>query len=65
MVLTRREFVGVVNNAVSGIGLAPDIAMVTFPTEAFLPDADLAPVEARRQEFYAALTQWSSAKVRA
>jgi len=64
VVLTRREFVGVVNNAVSGIGLAPDIAMVTFPTDAFLPDADLAPLEARRREFYDALTQWTSTKVR-
>ena len=63
-VLTRREFIGVVNNAVSGLGLAPDIAMVTFPTDAFLPDADLAPVQARRQDFYAGLTQWSSTKVR-
>ena len=51
MVLTRREFVGVVRNAVSGIGLAPDIAMVVFDTATFLPDADLAPVEARRSEF--------------
>ena len=65
VVLTRREFVGVVNNAVSGIGLAPDIAMVTFPTETFLPDADLAPVQTRRQEFYAALTHWSPTKLRA
>jgi len=27
VVLTRREFVGVVNNAVSGIGLAPDTSL--------------------------------------
>ena len=64
VVLTRREFVGVVNNAVSGIGLAPDIAMVTFPTDTFLPDADLAPVHSRRHEFYAGLMQWSSTRVR-
>ena len=65
MVLTRREFVGVVRNAVSGIGLAPDVAMVVFDTATFLPDADLAPVEARRREFYDGLTRWSSTKVRA
>ena len=65
MVLTRDEFVGVVKNAVSGIGLAPDIAMVTFPTATFLPSADLAPVEARKQEFYDALTRWVTTKVRA
>jgi hypothetical protein len=65
VVLTRHEFVGVVKNAVSGIGLAPDIAMVTFPTANFLPSADLSPVEARKSEFYAGLTQWVSTKVRA
>ena len=65
MVLTRSEFVGVVKNAVSGIGLAPDIAMVTFPTATFLPSADLSPLEARKQEFYDALTQWVTTKVRA
>ena len=65
VVLTRQEFVGVVRNAVSGIGLAPDIAMVTFPTATFMPDADLAPFEARRGEFYDALTKWASTRVRA
>ena len=65
VVLTRQEFVGVVKNAVSGIGLAPDIAMVTFPTANFLPSADLSPVEARKSEFYDGLTKWVSTKVRA
>ena len=65
MVLTRQEFVGVVKNAVSGIGLAPDIAMVTFPTANFLPSADLSPVGARKSEFYDGLTKWVSTKVRA
>jgi hypothetical protein len=63
--LTRNEFVGVVKNAVSGIGLAPDTAMVTFPTATFLPDADLASLTARKHEFYDALTKWTSGKVRA
>ena len=49
----------------SGIGLAPDTAMVTFPTATFLPDANLAPVEARKQEFYDALLHWEPTKVRA
>ena len=47
-----------------GIGLAPDIAMVTFPTANFLPSADLSPVAARKTEFYAGLTKWVSTKVR-
>jgi hypothetical protein len=62
--LTRNEFVGVVKNAVSGIGLAPDTAMVTFPTATFLPDADLTPLSVRKQEFYDALMHWTTAKVR-
>ena len=35
----------------------PDVPMVTFPIETFLPDADLAPLQARRQEFYDGLTR--------
>ncbi|HWP89113.1 MAG TPA: hypothetical protein VNM70_14615, partial [Burkholderiales bacterium] len=62
--LTRNEFVGVVKNAVSGIGLAPDTAMVTFPTANFLPGADLAALAARKNEFYDALTKWTSGKVK-
>jgi hypothetical protein len=48
-------------NAVAGLGLAPDAAMVTFPIEMFLPGSDITPVETRRQEFYDGLTRWRSA----
>jgi hypothetical protein len=48
-------------NAVAGLGLAPDAAMVTFPIEMFLPGSDISPVEARKQEFYDGLTRWGSA----
>ena len=47
-------------NAVSGLGLAPDAAMVTFPIDMFLPGSDLAPLTARRREFYEGLTNWRS-----
>lgn len=47
-------------NAVSGVGLAPDAAMVTFPIDLFLPGSDLAPLEARKREFYNGLTRWRS-----
>ena len=47
-------------NAVGGLGLAPDAAMITFPIELFLPGSDIAPLEARRQEFYEGLTRWKS-----
>src|SRR5262245_1122435 len=48
-------------NAVAGLGLAPEAAMVTFPIEMFLPGSDISPLEARRQEFYDGLTRWHSA----
>src|SRR5687767_15837859 len=47
-------------NAVSGLGLAPDAAMVTFPIDMFLPGSDIGPVELRKREFYNALTKWRS-----
>ena len=48
-------------NAVAGLGLAPDAAMVTFPIDMFLPGSDISPVEARKREFYDGLTAWRSA----
>src|SRR5262245_59084313 len=47
-------------NAVSGLGLGPDAAMVTFPIELFLPGSDITSVEARKGEFYDGLTRWKS-----
>jgi hypothetical protein len=48
-------------NAVSGLGLAPDAAMVTFPIDMFLPGSDISALEGRRREFYSGLTEWKSA----
>jgi len=48
-------------NAVAGVGLAPDAAMVTFPIEMFLPGSDISPMEVRKREFYDGLTRWRSA----
>jgi hypothetical protein len=47
-------------NAVSGLGLAPDAAMVTFPIDLFLPGSDITPVQTRKHEFYDGLTRWQS-----
>ena len=47
-------------NAVSGVGLAPDAAMVTFPINMFLPGSDIAPLESRKREVYDGLTRWKS-----
>jgi hypothetical protein len=58
VLLGRTDFLGVVKNAVSGLGLSPDMPVVAFPVELFLPGSDLAPVAARKQEFYDALTVW-------
>ncbi|MFM9972460.1 MAG: hypothetical protein ACKVQK_29100, partial [Burkholderiales bacterium] len=46
-----------VKNAVSGLNVEPDVAMVTFAIESFLPDADLSPLKTRKQELYDALTR--------
>jgi hypothetical protein len=48
----------VFRNAVAGLGLAPAGAMVTFPMPIFLPGSDIAPVAARKSEFYEGLTRW-------
>ena len=34
--------------------------MVKFPIDLFLPGSDIAPLEARKQEFYDGLTRWKS-----
>jgi len=47
-------------NAVSGLGLAPDAAMINFSIEMFLPGSDISPIEKRRHEFYDGLTKWKS-----
>jgi hypothetical protein len=47
-------------NAVSGLGLAPDAAMVTFPIDMFLPGSDISSLESRKREFYTQLTKWKS-----
>jgi len=47
-------------NAVSGLGLAPDAAMVTFPIDMFLPGSDITPLRERKREFYDGLTRWQS-----
>jgi hypothetical protein len=39
--------------------------MVTFPIETFLPDADLAPLKARRQELYDGLTRAEAKSMKA
>ncbi len=51
-------------NAVSGVGLAPDAAMVTFPVNMFMPGSDITAVETRKKEFYDGLTRWKSDFVR-
>ncbi|MGA0032914.1 MAG: hypothetical protein ACO3HA_06175, partial [Burkholderiales bacterium] len=47
-------------NAVSGLGLAPDAAMATFPIDMFLPGSDLTAITARKKEFYNGLMKWKS-----
>jgi hypothetical protein len=57
----RTDFLGVVRNAVSGLGFPPEAPIVPFSVEMFLPGSDLSSIETRRQEFYDGLTAWRSA----
>ena len=45
-------------NALSGLGLAPEAAMVSFSMDLFLPGSDIEPIRKRRREFYEGLTTW-------
>jgi hypothetical protein len=54
----RTDFLGVIKNAVCGLGLPPEMPVVAFPVDMFLPGSDLSAIEARKQEFYDCLTQW-------
>ncbi len=46
-------------NAISGIGLAPEAAVVAFPIDLFMAGSDIGSIAARRQEFYDGLTRWA------
>ena len=54
-----------VKNAVSGLNVEPNVPMVTFAIETFLPDADLTPLKARKQEIYDGLTRAEDKTVKA
>jgi hypothetical protein len=54
----RTDFLGVVRNAVTGMGFPGPMPVVDFPPGLFLPGSDLSSVEARKQEFYDGLTSW-------
>ncbi len=58
VLLGRTDFLGVVKNAVTGMGFPAPMPVVDFPVDLFLPESDLASVEARKQEFYDGLTSW-------
>jgi hypothetical protein len=60
VLLGRTDFLGVVRNAVSGMGLPPEMPVVAFPVSIFLPGSDLSSLAARKQEFYDGLTAWRS-----
>ena len=59
--MTREDFVGVVRNAVSGLGFDQDASMVVFPIDPFLVGSDLTPVENAIDKFSEGLTDWRSA----
>jgi hypothetical protein len=57
--LARSEFIGVMKNALSGLGLSPEAAMVEFPMELFLPDSDITPLLGKKDEFLKGLIDWT------
>ncbi|MBC7779306.1 MAG: hypothetical protein H7125_04305 [Proteobacteria bacterium] len=62
VLLARTDFLGVIRNAVCGLGFPPETPLVSFPVDLFLPESDLTTVRARRQEFYEALTGWTPSR---
>src|SRR5258706_15595919 len=58
--LVRTDFAGVMKHAVSGLGLPPDAAIVTFPMDVFLAGSDLTPLQANKRGIYDGLTRWQS-----
>jgi hypothetical protein len=57
--LTRDEFVGVLNNAIAGLGFDREVAMVTFPIDPFLVGGDISPIETKAEDFVEGLLSWS------
>ncbi|MEW6186730.1 MAG: hypothetical protein AB1585_13425 [Thermodesulfobacteriota bacterium] len=58
LTLVRTDFIGVMKNALSGLGLAPEAAMIAFSIDLFLPDSDISPLRERKKEIYEGLTLW-------
>ncbi len=59
MVITRKGFTGVVNNAFAGMGFPPESpCIMEFPLEMFLPASDLAPIDENIDRVVYALTGW-------
>jgi hypothetical protein len=58
VVVQRREFTGVTNNAIAGFGFSPEVAMVIFPVGLFLVGSDLSPIQQSINQFVQGLTRW-------
>jgi hypothetical protein len=58
VVLTRTDFVTVVNNTHASLGFAPEVAKVVLPLPVFLPGSDLSPIRENINKFTEGLTQW-------
>lgn len=59
LVLTRSGFEGIVANAFAGFGFPAEASMGhVFPSEMFLVDSDLTPLEENFEEFVSGLTAW-------
>ena len=52
---------GVVRNAVAGLGFDRDTPMVEFPIDVFLIESDLSPVKKAKKKFIDGFSNWNSA----
>lgn len=58
VVIQRETFLGIMLGAIQGVGFSPEAAKVVFPTDLFMVDSDLTPLQERIDEVVTALTKW-------
>ena len=59
VVVTRKGFEGIVANAFSGFGFPAEASMgYVWPSEMFLENSDLSPIEQNFDTFVTGLTDW-------
>lgn len=60
--IVRQGFAGVIRNCFLSMGFTHDAALFEFPSNMFLPDSDLSPLEQNIEKIIAGLTGWEPSK---